>query len=295
MSESAFVFNCEGAAVVGIVHQPAQAPTRGVVMVVAGGPQYRVGGHRQLTLWSRRLCEAGNAVLRFDYRGTGDSGGEFRNFVAIDTDIRAAIDQLMARCPSVREIILWGECNAASAILYYAHSDPRVTGAVLLNPWVHTEAGAAKATLQRYYLQRLTQPSFWRKVLGGRFNPFSSLASALHLLVVAMRGGTKRAKPSGLRATPAGPISRQLPLPEGLLQGVQGFKGRLMVVLSGRDPVAHEYEALLKSSPAWQSAMAVRQTRQHLLAEGDHTFSSAKQRDQVVDWALAWLADLPAR
>jgi exosortase A-associated hydrolase 1 len=296
MSASAFTFDCEGAPVVAILHQPAQPPTRGVVMVVAGGPQYRVGGHRQLTLWSRRLCDAGHAVLRFDYRGTGDSDGEFRNFVAIDTDIRSAIDQLLVRCPSVREVILWGECNAASAILYYAHSDSRVNGAVLLNPWVHTQAGAAKATLQRYYLQRLMQPSFWRKVLGGKFNPFASAGSAVRLVMTALRGSSTSANlksPTDKVMAPV--ISRGLPLPEGLLQGVQRFKGRLLVVLSGRDSVAHEYEALIKASPAWQQALAARQTRQHVLPEGDHTFSSAVQRDQVVAWALTWLKELPAR
>lgn len=295
MTESAFVLDCGGAPVVGILHRPENAaPRRGVVMVTAGGPQYRVGGHRQLTLWAREICASGTAVLRFDYRGTGDSWGEFKDFTHIDDDIGSAIDRLVVACPSVDEVVLWGECNAASAILYYAHRDPRVSAAVMLNPWVHTEAGAAKATLKYYYLQRLTQPSFWRKLSSGRFNPWTSMRSALGLLKAA-RGSSGRSDSPGVLASADAPIDRDLPLTEGLLLGLQRFNGRLLIVLSGRDQVAHEFETVVNGSPAWQQALAARQTQTHRLAIGDHTFSSSEQRNQVVTWALSWLKALPIR
>jgi uncharacterized protein len=292
MTTSAFVLDCGGVPLVGILHRPTTPPTRGVVMVTAGGPQYRVGGHRQLTLWSRQICATGLAVLRFDYRGTGDSGGDFKDFTHVDDDIQAAVDHLVAACPSVREVVLWGECNAASAILYYAHRDPRVTGAVMLNPWVHTEAGAAKATLKYYYLQRLMQPSFWRKLVTGRFKPMVSLGSALQMLKLARGATPVGAKPAAsLEGTV---IDRSLPLTEGLLIGLQRFSGRLLIVLSGRDPVAHEYDTVVKGSPAWQQALSAHHAEQRWLATGDHTFSSAEQRAQVASWAIAWLGNPPA-
>ena len=94
--------------------------------------------------------------------------------------------------------MLWGECDAASAILLYAGLDARVRGAVLLNPWVRTEALQAQAMIKHYYLQRLMQPSFWKKLLGGGFNPLASLRSLLALL-----RQSRQAKPAAL-AAPAG-------------------------------------------------------------------------------------------
>src|SRR5262249_52771049 len=111
--ETAFAFTCRGDSLVAIYHQATGAPRRGVVIVV-GGPQYRVGSHRQFVLLARALAESGIPVLRFDYRGMGDSEGEFTGFEAIDLDIAAAIDAFVARCPSLREIVLWGLCDAAS-------------------------------------------------------------------------------------------------------------------------------------------------------------------------------------
>jgi len=50
------------------------------VLIVVGGPQYRVGSHRQFLLLSRRLAAEGHPVMRFDYRGMGDASGAMRGF-----------------------------------------------------------------------------------------------------------------------------------------------------------------------------------------------------------------------
>lgn len=295
LRETAHIIECGGMPMVGILHRPDQPATRAVLMVTAGGPQYRVGGHRQQILWARSLCEQGLAVLRFDQRGKGDSWGPFKDFVDLDDDIRCALDHMAAQCPTLEEVVLWGECNAASAILYYAYRDARVTGAVLLNPWLHTEGGAAKATLKHYYWQRLRQPSFWRKLFSGRFNPVASLTSVARLLKAASKSSAKGRRDQSNTTTSTAAISRDLPLPEGLLLGVQRFKGRLLIVLSGRDPVAHEYQTVIAGSQAWQQALAGCQTVTHLIAIGDHTFSSAEQRNMVLSTAQDWLNDLPTQ
>lgn len=289
MSEHALTLDCHGSTLVGILHRPdGMATRRGVVIVVGGGPQYRVGGHRQLTLWARALCAQGFPVLRFDYRGMGDAQGDFQGFMAVDDDIRCAVDRLRQECPDLDEVVLWGECDAASAILLYAGRDPRVKGAVLLNPWVRTEALQAKAVLKHYYLQRLMEPSLWKKVFSGRFNPFASAKSALALWLQSRRGTTPSAQAS-VPTDALGPISRELPLPQSLLLGAQRFRGRLMLVMSGRDLIAREFDDVLRQSSDWQQALTVCQTRRHDLPEGDHTFSSARLRGQVVAWGLDWL------
>jgi len=292
MNETAVTFECDGDPLVGILHRPPQAKNVGVVIVVGGGPQYRAGGHRQLSLWSRRLATAGYPVLRFDYRGMGDSYGTFTGFENIDDDIRAAVDRLVTEYPEVDHVVLWGECDGAAAILYYAYRDPRIKRAVLLNPWARTEALRAKAVLHHYYLHRLLEASFWRKVLSLRFNPVASLGSAWSIFMRARKTTQDRVE----RATdPTAPLSRALPLPERLLTGFTRFGGRTMLVMSGRDLIAREFDELVSSSATWRDLLRSKGTVRHDLVEADHTFSTATWRDQVIDWAVQWLAQTDPR
>src|SRR5450830_826016 len=131
--ERSLSFTCDGAQLFGIASIPAVPAARGVLIVV-GGPQYRAGSHRQFTLLARSLAEQGIAAMRFDYRGMGDSAGAVRSFEDVDEDLRCAIDAFQQAVPAVRELVIWGLCDAASAALFYAHTDPRVCGLVLLNP-----------------------------------------------------------------------------------------------------------------------------------------------------------------
>src|SRR5262249_34407086 len=127
LEETALTMECEGRQLVGILSRDRSPATRGVLIVV-GGPQYRVGSHRQFTLLCRYLAERGVPALRFDYRGMGDSDGETRTFERVGEDIRCAIDRLFACVPGLKDVVIWGLCDAASAALFYARGDPRVGG-----------------------------------------------------------------------------------------------------------------------------------------------------------------------
>ena len=99
-TEHAAIFPCAGDQLLGIVATPELPQATGVLIVV-GGPQYRVGSHRQFLLLSRALAEAGYPAMRFDYRGMGDSTGGLRDFEAVNDDIGSAIDVFQAHCPHV--------------------------------------------------------------------------------------------------------------------------------------------------------------------------------------------------
>src|SRR5450830_2034009 len=120
--ERSLSFTCDGAQLFGIASIPAVPAARGVLIVV-GGPQYRAGSHRQFALLARSLAARGIPALRFDYRGMGDSSGAARDFNDVDADLRAAVDEFCARVPSLREVVIWGLCDAASAALFYAGQD----------------------------------------------------------------------------------------------------------------------------------------------------------------------------
>ena len=174
------------ARMVGILSLPEAPGPRGV-LVVTGGPQYRVGSHRQFTLLAAALAARGLPVLRFDLRGMGDSEGSARDYRAAGPDIAGALAQFFAAVPSLREVVLWGLCDGATAAACHAPRDARVQALVLLNPWVRSEAGLARATLRHYYLPRLLQASFWRKLARGGVRLGASVAS-LRQVAAASQG-----------------------------------------------------------------------------------------------------------
>lgn len=281
LEERALAFDCGGERLYGILSLPAgTAPgTRGVLVVV-GGPQYRAGSHRQFTLLARDLAQCGVPVLRFDYRGMGDSEGAIRPFDDVEDDLRAAIDAFMAAVPGLREVVLWGLCDAASAIGMYAPRDPRVAGLVLLNPWVRTEDGLARATLRHYYRARLRDPMFWKQLLRGGLDWRRSLASLLALLRKA-RG----------RPAPAGAVAASAPasLPDRMRAGLQAFPGRVLLVISGADLTGREFCDLADADRAWKGVLAPPRVTRRQIDGADHTFSRRAWRDQVARWTSEWL------
>ena len=104
-NERALVFDCEGESLVGILSGAGLPAVRGVLIVV-GGPQYRVGSHRQFALLARHLAEHGVPTLRFDYRGMGDSDGEVRTFEGVGADIRCAIDRFFDNVPGLKDVVI---------------------------------------------------------------------------------------------------------------------------------------------------------------------------------------------
>jgi exosortase A-associated hydrolase 1 len=288
--ETPFTFSCRGESLVAIHHQAAGAPRRGVVIVV-GGPQYRIGSHRQFVLLARALAESGIPVLRFDYRGMGDSEGEFAGFEAIDLDIGAAIDAFTAHCPSLREIVLWGLCDGASASLFYAYQDPRVRGLVLLNPWVRTTSGEAKTYLKHYYTARLFDAGFWRKLLTGRFEFGASLRSFAGMVRKARSGGDGPGAPMPPDRL-AGDTTR--PLPDRMAEGLRRFDGQVMLIMSGNDLTAREFEEAAKASPLWRQLLESPRLIRRDLPAADHTFSRRAWRDQIARWTIDAVAGADA-
>ena len=277
----AVTFDCAGESLVGVIHRPAAAPVAGAaaltgVVVVVGGPQYRAGSHRQFVHLARHLATAGHPVLRFDVRGMGDSSGEQRSFEHLGDDIAAAIQALMQDQPQVRHVVLWGLCDGASAALLYLHehADPRVRGLCLLNPWVRSEASLARTHVKHYYRQRLVQREFWAKLFSGR-----------------VAGQALRGLWRNLRAArgPVDEAARGAPFQVRMAQAWQCFNGPVLLVLSGRDYTAREFDETISSHPAWQGALARIGVQRHDAALADHTFSLSAERDALEKLTAGWL------
>lgn len=289
--EIALTFGCAGVSLIGVLH-PGQVQAQIAVLLVVGGPQYRVGSHRQFVLLARSLARQGIPVLRFDYRGMGDSDGSQRTFESVDDDIESAINALCENLPAVKKIVIWGLCDAASAALFYAHKDPRVSGLVLLNPWVRTDAGMARTYLKHYYLQRFFSVEFWKKLLRGRWNMRASLASLIKFLAKLRKPQSineisDSRKTSEVTNTQS---SRVPTLPDAMRDGWERFNGKVLLILSGNnDYVADEFRDLIKVSRPWRNLLKRASTTRHDFPQANHTFSRSEWRDQVTEWTLSWL------
>jgi len=279
-TELPLVISCQNQSLIGVLHKPGSTALNAPgVLVVVGGPQYRVGSHRQFVLMARYLCAQGIAVLRFDYRGIGDSDGEQRSFDSINEDIAAALSEFNKQLPEINRFVIWGLCDAAAAALIYAHTDKRICGLVLLNPWVHTEAGEAKAYLKNYYFKRLMSHDFWQKILRGNFNLFKSLSSFADLT----------RKSQGQKDTAVDSI----PLPGLVAENLKRFTGQVLVILSGNnDYVAEEFKVLLKESKTWQILMSRPSITLQYFDEANHTFSRKDWRQMVEVCTYEWISKL---
>ena len=277
--ETAFMFASAARQLPAIIATPQQPAATGVLLIV-GGPQYRVGSHRQFVLLARALAAAGIRAMRFDSGGMGDAGGPLLDFEQIDADIGAAIDTFFARQPGLQQVVLWGLCDAASASLFHAWRDPRVTGLVLLNPWVRTDTGLAQAYVKHYYRQRLLSREFWGKLLGGGVD----VRSAVRGFVAKLRQARQSAP-----ASPLPDADASLPLPQRMLRGLQRFDGRVLLILSGDDLTAAEFRNLVAESPEWQQQLQNPGVQVQELKQANHTFSQRDWRLQVEQWTIDWV------
>jgi len=278
-AERADLFECEGESLIGIAALPARPRPLGLVVVV-GGPQYRVGSHRQFALLCRRAASAGYPAYRFDYRGMGDSSGTYGDFEQVDADVRTAISRLQAFAPEVRKVVLWGLCTAAATAMMYAPSDSRVAGLVLVNPWVRDEVTLAKTQMKHYYTARLAQREFWAKVATGQIDYRCSAVSLARNLRDSLRG---------LAGNNEG---TQVPFQIRMARAMRTFQKRSLLLLSGNDLTAKEFIEYSSSHPEWRGVLDSPRITRRDFPEADHTFSTAAWRTAVEDATIDWLATL---
>ena len=280
--DQALWFDVAGTPLLGILSLPEQAQVRQRVgvLICVGGPQYRVGSHRQFVLLARRLAAAGYPTLRFDYRGIGDSDGLPRSFTDVSEDISAASKALLDHVV-IERMVLWGLCDAASAALLALNRRSSVRGLVLVNPWMRSEASQAATQIKHYYGSRLWSAEFWRKLIRGQLDWRDSIGSLSKSVRIAIRGR----QPVSVHADRA-----EQPFQTRMAKALQSFSGPVLLVLSGNDLTAKEFLEYARSDAAWSGLLdQPRITRVNLL-EADHTFSCARWRAWVEDETIRWLA-----
>ncbi len=195
------------------------APGTTGLMIVSGGNEIRIGAHRGMAKLAKNVAASGYPVFRFDRRGIGESEGENGGFLNSGPDIAAAIEAFRAACPQTKHIVAFGNCDAASALAL--HSVTGVEALILANPWVIEPQDDLPpvAAIRARYLDRLTDPKAWLRLLTGATD-MKKLASGL------MRLARPQA-PSAL----AGQVA----------QGMHRFNGPIAILLASRDGTAQAF------------------------------------------------------
>ena len=282
MAETAITFSCHGERLIGILHKPPvsnnsiQLTERLAFVFVVGGPQYRIGSHRQFVVMARSLTMDGYPVFRFDHRGIGDSSGEMRSFEDIGDDIEAAVGVVRRELPD-HEIVMLGLCDAASTLLMHVSKIQNLAALILLNPWVRTEEGLAETYARHYYLQRLISIEFWRKVFLFEWNIKASVAGLIG--TAGMLLSKKQARQE-----------EGVTFIERMYLGLLECDCPVLFILSGKDYTAREFELLLARDERWKESSREPRVEFARLDNADHTFSGERDLTDLHSTLVRWLA-----
>lgn len=171
-------FVCEGQQLVGSLDMAAG---RTGLLIVSGGNELRSGPWSSQAQIAAKASLAGFPVFRFDRRGTGDSEGDNRGFNNAAADISAAINAFLAHLPTLKRIVAFGNCDAASALMLSGGEG--FAAMVLANPWTFepepepaaepdhdpepAQPASLPSVLRRHYRKRLSNPrALWRLLTG---------------------------------------------------------------------------------------------------------------------------------
>jgi len=261
------VFDCAGEQLVGVVAVPERPTTVGLLIVV-GGPQYRVGSHRQFVQLARFLAAEGFSSFRFDYRGMGDSSGTVRSFEDVEADIHAAARAFREAQPNVSRLAVFGLCDGGSAALMAAANIDNLAGLIIANPWVRHGDSLNEAVVRHYYRQRLLSAEFWKKALTGQLPVMSAAAEFLQRVSRVLSGKADAQKVVAESFVDRMRRGWQLPL-------------KRLLLVSGQDLTAREFDDLRSRDGRWRDLHASEDLLEAPLPEADHTFSQRRSRDEM--------------
>ena len=224
MSRLPLTFGCGSLTLAGTLDT---APGTTGLLIVSGGNEVRSGAFGGQARLAKRIAAAGFPCFRFDRRGVGDSEGENRGFRSSRRDIASAREALMALAPDVERVVAFGNCDAASALMLTGGEG--FDGLVLSNPWTIEEDDEATgdatpppAAIRERYAAKLKDPSEIKRLLGGGVD-LKKLARGLFRSVA--------------------PASASSSLADEMREGLEGYQGRVDILLAGRDRTAQVFES----------------------------------------------------
>lgn len=268
----------EAQQLVGIVTLPA-APAGIAAVLVNAGVVHRVGPNRMYVRTARMLAERGFLAARFDLAGLGDSQTRRDALAFEQAAVKDTCDVLSAleREHGVSRFVLIGLCSGAVLSFRTAVADPRVVGAVLLNPqgfgadqtW---NAAVVERGQQRRLLRKAFSLKSWKRALTGH----SDYGLARKLLVRRLHSGPNDRAEAQF-------VERALSCD---FAGLQTRGVRLLLACSEGDYAEDYLHAILGTDPRRLGPGLV---RWQSLPAADHSLTLRESQDTflraVGDWA----------
>lgn len=136
--ETPVVFESKGQQVVGMLHLPEGSGRFPAALLLHGFTGTKVEPHRMFVKISRTLAEHGIASLRFDFRGSGDSAGDFED-MTIRSEVGDSLEAIRflarhKRINSRRLALIGMSMGGAIAAHVVAREKHRIKSLVLLAP-----------------------------------------------------------------------------------------------------------------------------------------------------------------
>lgn len=241
--------------VVGMLHLPrGRRKVPGVVML-HGFTGNRVEAHRIFVKQARALCQGGVAVLRFDFRGSGDSGGEFSQMTlsreAADARKALAFMRSQDRVDEERVGVLGLSMGGLVGAMVLT-GDPALKASVLWSPVAHPSL----------FLRRLDEPGLHEVLRKQGFLDHHGWAVGRVFFEDAAR--------------------------LDILGRIHRIQPPVLLVHGSEDavvPPSHsdDYEAALRR--------AGKQVHRHVVEGADHTFSSLRWEAEVLGMTYSWFKE----
>lgn len=262
--ERLVIFDCAGNRLIGVLHLPDNPSPVGI-LVIGRWSNDRLSVH-----FSRAATARGIAVFRFDFRGRGDCEGPLVAVEETGEDLRSAVGAFLEQAPAVSKIVIFGISEAAAASLMFASGDSRITGLILVNPWIRMEQAVAKEHIKQN-LSRVLDPKFWDRIRKSEAGFLGAARSFLVLTRSWIAASTSRPEPS---------------LKDKLMDALGVFPGPLQIVLSGGDPAT----AIFQEAAKHRLDRLKREGRLTVMTEPDanHVFSRSDWRAHLIEWSLDW-------
>ena len=242
------------------------------LLIVSGGNEIRIGAHRGMAKLAQDVAAADYPVFRFDRRGVGDSEGKNSGFTGSGADIAAAVEAFQSACPALKQIIAFGNCDAASALMI--HRPRGIDAAILANPWViePTSDLPPPAAIKARYVEKLRDPRALFRLFTGGVN--------LRKLLNGLRSVAQPAEPS--------------PLADQVAAGMAAFAGPMHIILAERDGTAIAFADQWRR-PVFAEARLRADVTVQMLDSASHSFVSNADYGVFRQIILSALKDVPTR
>lgn len=130
-------FENQGSKIFGVIHRPIKKTKVPAVLFCHGLAGHKIGRHRMYVLLAEYLSKAGIASLRFDFRGSGDSEGDFGE-MSLEGEVDDAMKalDLLIKLPYIDtdKIGIFGRSFGGAIAIIAAHRFGKIKSIALWAP-----------------------------------------------------------------------------------------------------------------------------------------------------------------